>query len=166
MPKPQKIVRGKGELHLVSCNCFLREPKLGQEKHRDLFCQLLEQLRHKFRFRILGYVVMPTGFHLLLSTPENETTEETIATLRQRYQRRYNTSARTDDPAWDKAITVKHIVSPDQIVSAVRFMNEAPVKANLVETETDWEWSSARSYAGLPEGVVTVEVYEGAKAAV
>jgi len=36
-------------------------------------------------------------------------------------------------------------------------MHQEPVKAGLVESGTDWEWSSARSYAGLPEGVVTVE---------
>jgi hypothetical protein len=36
-------------------------------------------------------------------------------------------------------------------------MHEQPVKAGLAASAEEWEWSSARAYAGLPEGVVTVE---------
>jgi putative transposase len=157
MPKPRKSVLGKGELHFITCSSHLHQAKLGAEKHRDLFCQLLEQLRAKYRFNIIGYVIMPSAFHVLLSEPETETVETLILTLRQRYQRRYNTSARSDEPAWEKAIADKHIVGADQIVSCLSFMHQAPVKAKLAEKPTDWEWSSARRYAGLPEGVVTLD---------
>jgi hypothetical protein len=40
-------------------------------------------------------------------------------------------------------------------------MHQEPVKAGLVDNATDWVWSSARSYGGLPEGVVTVERVAG-----
>jgi hypothetical protein len=36
-------------------------------------------------------------------------------------------------------------------------MHAEPVKAGLALNPEEWEWSSARAYAGLPEGVVTVE---------
>ena len=157
MPKPRKSVLGKGEVHFITCTCLHHQEKLGAEKHRDLFCQLLEQLRAKYRFQIVGYVVMPSVFQVLMSEPEMDTTESVILTLRQRYQRRYNTSARSDEPAWDKKIGDKHIVGADQIVGCLSLMHQAPVKAGLAIQPADWEWSSARRYAGLPEGVVTVE---------
>ncbi len=157
MPIIRKPVFGKGELHFITSTCLHHQEKLGQEKHRDLLCQLLEQLRVKFRFKIVGYVVMPSNFHLLMSEPETDTAEEVILTLRQRYQRRYNTSARSDESAWEKKFTDKHVTGPDQIVSTLSFMHEAPVKAGLAIHPADWEWSSARRYANLPEGVVTVE---------
>jgi putative transposase len=164
MPRPRKPVLGKGELHLITSTCLRHQEKLVQEKHRDLLCQLLEQLRVKYRFRIVGYVVMPSNFHILLSEPEMETAEEVIMTLRQRFQRRYNTSVRMDESAWEKKITDKHVVGSDQIVSTLTFLHEAPVKAGHAVHPTDWEWSSARSYAGLSEGVVTVDVAENVKA--
>jgi putative transposase len=147
MPIVRKSVFGKGELHFITCTCFRHQEKLGLEKHRDLLCQLLEQLRVKYRFKIVGYVVMPSNFHVLISEPEMETAEEVILTLRQRL----------DESAWEKAMADKHIVGADQIIASLNFMHQAPVKAGLAIHATDWEWSSARSYAELPEGVVTVD---------
>lgn len=157
MPKRQRSVLGKGELHLITSTCFLHQEKLGLEKHRDLLCQLLEQLRAKFNFKIVGYVILPASFQVLMSEPDTETVEELIQTLRQRYQRRYNTSARSDETAWEKQIGDRHIIGADQIVSCLHAMHQAPVKAGLAMASTDWEWSSALRYAGLPEGVVTVD---------
>jgi putative transposase len=166
MPIVRKRVLGKGELHFITCSSLRHQPKLGLEKHRDLFCQLLEQLRVKYRFKIVGYVVMPSAFELLITEPEMDTAETVVLTLRQRYQRRYNTSARLDESAWDKAIADKHVMGADQIVSVLSTMHQAPVKAGLAVQPTDWEWSSARSYAGLPEGVVTVEPFPDPRASI
>ncbi len=157
MPKAQRSVLGRGELHLITSTSYRRQAKLSVEKHRDLLCQLFEELRIKFRFDVVGYVVMPTYFQVLLSEPERESAEEVMLTLRQRFQRRYNVSVRSEEPAWEKGMQDVHVVTPDQIVGALTQMHEAPVKAELAETPTDWEWSSARRYAGLPEGVVTLE---------
>jgi putative transposase len=159
MPIVRKPVLGRGELHFITCSSFRHLPKLGLEKHRDLFCQLLEQLRVKYRFKVVGYVVMPASFEVLMSEPEMDTAETVILALRQRYQRRYNTSARSDEPAWERAIADKHVMGADRIVSSLSLMHQAPVKAGLAAQATDWEWSSARRYAGLPEGVVTLEPF-------
>ncbi|RRA48702.1 transposase [Acidipila sp. EB88] len=157
MPKARKSVLGRGELHFVSCASYRHLHKLAVDKHRDLLCQLLEELRVKFRFSIVGYVVLPSVFHMLLTEPEKDSVDEIIQTLRQRYQRRYNTSVRSDEPAWEKSYSDLHVVTPDQIVGFLSTMHQAPVKAGLVEAPTEWSWSSALRYAGLPEGVVTVE---------
>ncbi len=147
---------GRGELHWLTSASFRHQPKLEVEKHRDLLSQLLEELRARFRFEIVGYVVMPSAFQVLMSEPERESAESILLTLRQRFQRRYNVSVRSDEPAWEKNISDTHVVSADHIVGCLDGMHQAPVKAGLAETRTDWAWSSARAYAGLPEGVVTV----------
>ncbi len=147
---------GRGELHWLTSGSFCRQPKLEVEKHRDLLCQLLEELRARFRFEIVGYVVLPSAFQLLMSEPERESAESVVMTLRQRFQRRYNVSVRSDEPAWDKNLSDVHVVGADPIVGCLDGMHRAPVKAGLAETRTDWAWSSARAYAGLAEGVVTV----------
>ncbi len=157
MPRGKKQVYGKGELHFITCTFFRQQPKLAAEKHRDLFAQLLEELRIKFRFNVVGYVAMPTNFHLLMSEPGIDTADNSIQMLRQRYGRRYNTSARVDDQVWETRYSDLHVFDADHIRARLNFMHQAPVKAGLVETATDWEWSSARRYAGLPEGVVTIE---------
>ncbi len=147
---------GRGELHWLTSTSFRHQPKLEVEKHRDLLCQLLEELRARFRFEIAGYVVMPAAFQVLMSEPERESAESVLLTLRQRFQRRYNVSVRSDEPAWEKSLADTHVVGADPIVGCLDTMHQAPVKAGLAATRTEWAWSSARAYAGLPEGVVTV----------
>jgi putative transposase len=157
MGRRQEPVYGKGHLHLITCSCYWKEPKLGQEKHRYLFARLLEELRVKFRFGIVGYVIMPDHFHLLMAEPEVDTAANSIDMLLQRYQRRYNTSARSTEQVWEKPYSDTHVFGQERIAAQLETLHQAPVKAGLVENATDWEWSSARAYAGLPEGVVTVE---------
>lgn len=157
MPKHRDAVYGKGHLHLIACSCFQRTPKLGQEKHRDIFVRLLEELRVKFRFGIAGYVVMPEHFRLLMREPEIDTAANAIETLQARYRRRYNNSARSEEQVWEHRFTDTHVLGAASIAAALTGMHQEPVRAGLAATPEEWVWSSARAWAGLPEGVVTVE---------
>lgn len=111
----------------------------------------------KFRFAVAGYVVMPTEFHLLMTEPSVDTVANSVGVLQQRYRRRYNNSVRSDEQVWSSAYSDAHVVGPERTEARLTFMHQQPVKAGLAEAATDWEWSSARFYAGLPDGVVTVE---------
>src|SRR5580698_6245199 len=157
MPKFREAVYGKGHLHLIACTCFQKLPKLAEEKHRDVFVRLLEELRVKFRFAIVGYVVMPDHFRLLMREPEIDTAANAVETLQARYRRRYNNSARSDEQVWERRCSDTHIVGTEAVATSLASMHAEPVKAGLVSSSDEWEWSSARAYAGLPEGVVTVE---------
>lgn len=157
MPKLKSPVYGKGHLHLVTCECHRKQPKLGVEKHREVFVRLLEEVRVKFRFAIVGYIVMPTHFHLLMTEPAVDTVANSVETIQQRYRRRYNNSARSDEQVWETRYTDGHVFGPEKIWARLSALHREPVRARLVEKDVDWKWSSARAYARLPEGVVTVE---------
>lgn len=157
MPKLREAVYGKGHLHLIACTCNLHQPKFGEEKHRDVFMRLMEELRVKFRFAIAGYVVMPDHFRLLMREPEIDTAANAVEMLQARYRRRYNSSARSDEQVWENRSSDTHIVGVDAAAATLASMHKEPVKAGLASTPEEWAWSSARAYSGLPEGVVTVE---------
>ena len=157
MPKFREAVYGKGHLHLIACTCYQKQPKLAEEKHRDVFVRLLEELRVKFRFAVVGYVVMPDHFRLLMREPEIDTATNAVEMLQARYRRRYNSSARSDEQVWETRFSDTHIVGADAIAATLAAMHAEPVKAGLVSSSEEWKWSSALAYAGLPEGVVTVE---------
>jgi len=157
MPKSREAVYGKGHLHLIACNCYQKLPKLAEEKHRDVFVRLLEEVRVKFRFAIVGYVVMPDHFRLLMREPEIDTAANSVETIQARYRRRYNSSARSEEQVWESRWADAHIVGSEAIAASLALMHAEPVKAGLVTSAEEWGWSSARVYAGLPEGVVTVQ---------
>src|SRR5207245_10676525 len=69
MPRNLKRYSGAGHFHFITCSCYQRHPWLGARR-RDLFLTILEQARQRFRFVVIGYVVMPEHFHLLISVPD------------------------------------------------------------------------------------------------
>jgi REP element-mobilizing transposase RayT len=45
---------------------------LGTTRRRDLFLTVLEQVRRRYGFVVVGYVVMPEHIHLLIGEPEKK----------------------------------------------------------------------------------------------
>jgi putative transposase len=70
MPTRLKRYYGAKHLHFITSSCYHRLPRLGTARRRDLFLKILEQIRRRYHFVVLGYVVMPEHFHLLISGPE------------------------------------------------------------------------------------------------
>src|ERR1700693_576596 len=79
---------GAQDLHFITGSCYHREPELGTPQRRDLFLHILEQVRKRYGFVVLGYVVMPEHFHLLISEPEKGTPSTVMQVLKQRFSRR------------------------------------------------------------------------------
>ena len=122
MPKGQRRVYGKGELHFITCVCFRQQPKLAEEKHRVLFLQLLEQTARTFGFEVRGVAVLPDRFHLLMTEPVKDTADHAIAMLRHRYGRRYNSSARTDEQVWETKWADVHVVGEEAVETKLGFL--------------------------------------------
>ncbi len=61
---------GGHDLHFITCSCYRRRPELDSGERRDLFLRVMERARQKYRFVVIGYVVMPEHFHLLITEPE------------------------------------------------------------------------------------------------
>ena len=94
MPWGLKRFYGGGDLHLITSSCYQRRPLLGSESRRDLFVRVLEQVRQRYSFVVVGYVVMPEHFHLLISEPEKGNPSVVIQALKLGVARRLLTTSR------------------------------------------------------------------------
>src|SRR5438270_9816569 len=59
MPSRLKRIYGFRDLHFITCSCYRRQPLLGAKHTRDVFLRIFEQVRRKYKFEVVGYVVMP-----------------------------------------------------------------------------------------------------------
>ena len=87
MPTGLKRYYGNEHLHFLTCSCYHRQPWLSEPRRRDLFLQILEEVRERYRFVVVGYVVMPDHIHLLISEPDRGTPSTVMQVLKQRYAR-------------------------------------------------------------------------------
>src|SRR5258708_12030819 len=69
MPRNLKRNYGRGDLHFVTFSCYRRLPLLRTIHARNLFVRALGAIRERYKFLLVGYVVMPDHVHLLISEP-------------------------------------------------------------------------------------------------
>jgi putative transposase len=100
-----KLIRhyGRGHLHFITFTCYRRLPLLGSIRARNVFVNILGQVRDRYGFSLVGYVVMPEHIHLLVSEPAKGTPSTVIQVLKQRVSRRLRRKKRT--PAGQLSLT-------------------------------------------------------------
>jgi REP-associated tyrosine transposase len=54
MPTGLRRYYGAGDLHFITCSCYHREPWLDSAERRDLFLNILEEVRKEHRFCRFG----------------------------------------------------------------------------------------------------------------
>src|SRR6185312_13385114 len=89
---------GDGDLHFITCSCYQGMAFLGSASHRDLFLRVFEQVRQKYEFPVVGYVVMPEHFHLLISEPDDGNVAVVMQVLKQRVSRECRARGRSRLP--------------------------------------------------------------------
>jgi len=164
---------GAGDLHLITCSCYQRQPLLATPRRRDLFLRVLEQVRRRYEFVVVGYVVMPEHVHLLISEPERRNPSTVMQALKLGFARRVLASARRrQNPLqptlfalppqhiWQKRFYDFNVWTARKRVEKLRYMHRNPVKRGLVSTPEDWRWSSFCAYAFGERGPVQLNAWK------
>jgi putative transposase len=87
MPKRPARTYGAHHLHFITCSCYRRLTLLHTAHSRDRFLSILEETRERYRFVVVGYVVMLEHIHLLITEPEVGTPSTVMQVLKQRTAR-------------------------------------------------------------------------------
>jgi len=88
MPRRLKRYYGHGDLHFITFSCFRRLPLLETARARNLFVKSLGEVRERYGFLLVGYVVMPKHVHLLIGEPTKGTPSTVPQVLKQRVSRK------------------------------------------------------------------------------
>jgi putative transposase len=165
MPRGLKRYYGGNDLHFITCSCYQRRPWLDSAPRRDLFLKILEEVRKEHRFVVLGYVVMPEHFHLLMSEPQIGDPSTAMQSVKQMYAQRVIPRHRSHDPAkrskpapiWQPRFYDFNVYTERKRIEKLRYMHWNPVKRGLVDEPEQWPWSSFRyCHYGEP-GLVRVD---------
>ena len=110
----------------------------------DLFVKVLEQVRQRYQWVVVGYVVMPEHIHLLVSEPPQRTLSTAIQALKLGFarrvlaeQRRRRRSAQTDlfehsaERVWQTRYYDFNVCTARKRVEKLRYMHRNPVKRAL-----------------------------------
>lgn len=153
MRRHLKRYYGYGHLHFITFSCYRRQPLLALPSVRDQFLKVLEEVRCRYRFVVVGYVVMPEHVHLLINEPELGTPSVAMQVLKQRSSR---SIAHSEPRFWQLRFYDFNVWSTPKHVEKLKYMHRNPVTRGLVSLPEGWRWSSYRWYAFEEHGKVAV----------
>jgi putative transposase len=155
---------GQRQLHFITCSCYRRLPLLCSVRARNLFDEILDEVRLRYQFALVGLAVMPEHFHLLIGEPKICTPSTVMQVLKQRVasslrrKRGKRTSSSQlrlwqESPAagprgfWQRRFYDFNVWSRKKKAEKLNYMHMNPVKRGLVSRPQDWAWSSYAFYA-------------------
>ena len=154
-----KLIRhyGRGHLHFIPFTCYRRLPLLRSVRARNVFVQILGEVRDRYGFSLVGYVVMPEHIHLLISEPAKGTPSTVMQVLKQRVSRRLRRKKRVLTAQlkwnfeggnkslprfWQRRFYDFNVWSLKKRVEKLHYMHMNPLKRKLVDHPKDRPWSS------------------------
>ena len=152
MPSGLRRSQSSGHLHAVNINCFRKSAIFGTAEPRDVFLRILEEARVRYRFDVVGYVVMPTHVHLLVSEPEDRPLSTAIQVVKQRFSR----TRVLEEHVWERRYYDFNVFTAVKVEEKLHYMHVNPVTAGLVMAPGKWMWSSYGAYALGEMGLVKV----------
>jgi putative transposase len=169
-----KLIRhyGRGHLHFITFTCYRRLPLLRSIRARNMFVTILGQVRDRYGFSLVGYVVMPEHIHLLISEPAKGTPSTVIQILKQRVSRRLRRKRRApagqlnlifacgDDSLprfWQRRFYDFNVWSLKKKIEKLQYMHMNPLKRGLVTHPKDWPWSSFSFYSKCKQGLIRID---------
>ena len=151
MPWGLERWQGGHDLHFLTFSCYRRQPLLGSPRRRDLFVKVLEQVRQRYQWVVIGYVVMPEHVHVLVSEPAGRPLSTAIQALKLGFARRIIAEQRRCHPGlqkdplehstqriWQTRYYDFNVCTERKRVEKLRYLHRNPVKRGLVEAPELW----------------------------
>jgi putative transposase len=147
---------GTGSLHFITWSCYRRQPLLHIAARRDLWLTVLEKMRNRYRFAVIGYVVMPEHIHLLVSEPQVANPSTVVQAVKLGFSRRLTGAPDALHRIWQSRVYDFNLWSQRKEIEKLKYMHRNPVVRGLVETPNQWPSSSYRFYAYGEPGLVRI----------
>ena len=159
-----------GQLQFITSSTYRRTKLFDSHRFRCDFVEVLRQFRREAGFLLLGWVLMPEHFHLLIKPEPAESTSRLMQELKKRTAQRIVSvltenqghswcrkmltdlrlppTVHTDSRyrVWQRRFYPYGVYSEKKRLEKLNYMHNNPVKRGLVRSPEEWPWSSFRFY--------------------
>jgi putative transposase len=132
----------------VTCGTVNSEPVLGQAATAHLLRTVLQDVRSRVPFNMLGWVILPDQVHLLIRPDEESQTAEIVRRMRRRYERDYPQlmGIPGEVVVWDPTPGIESVVDVEVFAWRLDSLHYAPVQRGLIARPEEWAQSSYRAW--------------------
>jgi len=119
-----------------------------------VFIGLLSEAKRRYPLTVFGYCLMPNHFHLIVYARDGGHVRAFIHWTMTCFAHYYHATYNTSGHIWQGRFKNLLIEREEHLIVALRYIENNPVRAGMVRSSWDWEWSSIRQqcqrdYSGL-----------------
>jgi len=142
MPRKPRVEFPGAFYHVLSRGNNRQEIFLNSSDYQD-FLTCLRIIQERYPFTLYAYVLLPNHFHLLLETKE-VTLSRIMLSLLTRYVKLFNQRYRRVGHLFQGRYKAILCQKDAYLLELVRYLHLNPVRAKLVNSPSEWFWSSHR----------------------
>jgi putative transposase len=106
------------------------------------FLDLMAAANERLPLRIVGYVLMPNHFHLVLWPQGDGDLSRWMQWLMTSHVRRYHRHYKGSGHVWQGRFKAFPIEQDEHLLTVLRYVERNPLRAKLVRRAEAWAWSS------------------------
>jgi len=163
--------------HYVTLVTHNRVPVFRGDTTCQMFVDVLAEVREKFPYKLIGYVLMPDHVHAIINDKKaniskwlhrvrGNSARKIVAWLRDNghFQSLQKLALKSPQKrnhrykVWQKDPSVIDLWSPKFVRQKLKYLHLNPVRAGLCNHPADWKWSSYRAYLPHKPGDVPIEI--------
>lgn len=146
MARIARIVVPKCPHHITQRGNY-KQITFDSDKDYHKYVSWLEYYKNKFGLGILAFCLMPNHIHLAAIPASNASMAKTLNVCHMRYSQYFNKKSNKTGHLWQGRFYSSPLDAP-HLYSAIRYIENNPVRANLVKCAEDWKWSSVKAHLG------------------
>jgi putative transposase len=164
-----------GRARFITFCIHQRIPILSSDAFRQMIVESIVEVKAKTGFRLLAYVIMPEHVHLVLVPRIDSELGPLIGGIKRISARKIHLFLKRNNPTlpgrflvtrdgrpkfalWQRRCFDHNCRTDAEIWESVTYCHNNPFARGLVGNAIDWQWSSYRSYLGLPDSVLEIDI--------
>ena len=148
MPRKLRVVC-PGHPHHVIARGNYRQNVLEHYEDFQQYCYWVKEYQHKYNLDVVSYCLMNNHVHFILVPKHEDGLSKFFNSLNMRYSQYKNYKMRKNGHLWQGRYFSCVIQEHEYLIRAVRYIEQNPVRAKMVENAWDYVWSSAGTHVGI-----------------
>ncbi len=143
--------------HHVTQRGNRRQTTFFSDADYALYKTLLGEWSAKAGTRVWAWCLMPNHVHLVLEPTHEDGLRAALGETHRRYTNHVNQRESWRGHLWQERFA-SFPMDEAHLLSALRYVEQNPVRAGLVKRPEDWRWSSAGAHlSGAPDGLTDLK---------
>jgi len=122
-----------------------REKIFRSDADKNFYLQSLVELKKQYYFKLLGYALMDTHYHVMMQTAEVPLSK-IIFRQNMLYSRYFNKTHSRSGHLYSGPYNASLIQDENYLFAVLRYIHNNPVKAGICKTPEKFNWSSDKYY--------------------